>query len=380
MPIRHDQVLAVARRVIDRADREHPADLALRLVLREERGLTRGEYAKTSEAVFAYYRWHGWLKESDPLPDRINSALELMDVFQSEPGSFPEDELCDRAVPAWVKEEIEVTPEWTNALQSLPSLWLRAKKGQGTSLMQSLGLAEPAGPGNLSDALRYFGPEDLFRIPDFRAGTFELQDLSSQMVGLICAPMPGETWWDACAGEGGKALHLSDLMENKGLLWVSDRAEWRLRKLKHRAARAKMFNYRMAAWDGGSKLPTKTKFDGVLVDAPCSGLGTWHRNPHARWTTRLEDVHELAAVQLGLLNHAAISVKPGGKLIYSVCTLTRSETVKVVEQFGSAHPEMEMLGLANPLQPQGATGPSITYRTEECGGNGMFVAGWRRKG
>ncbi|MPN34050.1 Ribosomal RNA small subunit methyltransferase B [bioreactor metagenome] len=198
------------------------------------------------------------------------------------------------------------------------------------------------------------------------------------MVGLICAPKPGETWWDACAGEGGKALHLSDLMENKGLIWVSDRAEWRLRKLKQRAARAKMFNYRMAAWDGGLKLPTKTKFDGVLVDGPCSGVGTWHRNPHARWTTGLEDVRELAQVQLNLLNHAASAVKPGGKLVYSVCTLTRSETISVVEQFVAAHPEMETLELADPLRPVGATAPSITYRTEECGGNGMFVAGWRR--
>jgi 16S rRNA (cytosine967-C5)-methyltransferase len=378
MTIRHDQVLAVARRVIDRADREHPADHTLRLALREERGLTRPECGRISDAVFAFYRWQGWLKPTDPLPDRITAALEMMEVFQNEPGSFPEDELCERAVPAWVKEEIEVTPAWASALQAIPSLWLRAKKGQGASLMQSLGLAEAAGPGDLSDTLRYFGPEDLFRIPDFRAGSFELQDLSSQMVGLICAPKPGETWWDACAGEGGKALHLSDLMENKGLIWVSDRAEWRLRKLKQRAARAKMFNYRMAAWDGGLKLPTKTKFDGVLVDGPCSGVGTWHRNPHARWTTGLEDVRELAQVQLNLLNHAASAVKPGGKLVYSVCTLTRSETISVVEQFVAAHPEMETLELADPLRPVGATAPSITYRTEECGGNGMFVAGWRR--
>ncbi len=379
MPIRHDQVLAVARRVIDRADHEHPADQTLRLVLREERGLTRGEYARTSEAVFAYYRWFQWLKETDPLPDRINAALELMEVFQHEPGSFPEEELCERAVPAWVKDEIEITPAWAHALQSLPPLWLRAKKGQGPSLMRSLGLAEPAGPEELADALRYFGPEDLFRIPDFRAGSFELQDLSSQMVGLICAPVPGETWWDACAGEGGKALHLSDLMENRGLLWVSDRAEWRLRKLKQRAARSKMFNYRMAPWNGGLKLPTKTKFDGVLVDAPCSGIGTWHRNPHARWTTSPDDVRELGQVQLDLLNHAASAVKPGGKLIYSVCTLTRSETIDVVNKFAPDHPELQPLALTDPLHAKDPNS-SITYRTEECRGNGMFVVGWRRTG
>ncbi|MGC8000561.1 hypothetical protein ACP3XN_24520, partial [Salmonella enterica] len=83
-------------------------------------------------------------------------------------------------------------------------------------------------------------------------------------------------------------------MENSGLIWASDRAAWRLQKLKRRTARAKVFNYRVAMWDGGVKLPTKTKFDGVLVDAPCSGLGTWQRNPHARWTTTPGDVAELA--------------------------------------------------------------------------------------
>src|SRR5205823_5977071 len=127
----------------------------------------------------------------------------------------------------------------------------------------------------LPEALVYEGETDLFRTPEFHAGEFEIQDLSSQAVGWLCDPKPGETWWDACAGEGGKLLHLSDLMQNKGLIWASDRAAWRLQKLKRRTARAKVFNYRAALWDGGAKLPTKTKFDGVLVDAPCSGLGTW---------------------------------------------------------------------------------------------------------
>ena len=157
----------------------------------------------------------------------------------------------------------------------------------------------------MPDALVYEGETDLFKTPEFQAGEFEIQDISSQAVGLLCDPKPGETWWDACAGEGGKLLHLSDLMQNKGLIWASDRAAWRLQKLKRRTARAKAFNYRAALWEGGAKLPTKTKFDGVLVDAPCSGVGTWQRNPHARWTTTVEDVQELAEVQKRLLTNVA---------------------------------------------------------------------------
>ena len=102
------------------------------------------------------------------------------------------------------------------------------------------------------------------------------------------------------------------------------------------SVRAKAFNYRAAAWDGGPHLPTKTMFDGVLVDAPCSGVGTWQRNPHSRWTTAENDVRELAAVQSRLLDHAAKSVKPGGRLLYAVCTLTDAEIERYLRVFGSA--------------------------------------------
>jgi 16S rRNA (cytosine967-C5)-methyltransferase len=224
----------------------------------------------------------------------------------------------------------------------------------------------------LADAILYKGEEDLFRRPEFHAGEFEIQDIASQAVGWLCAPQPGETWWDACAGEGGKTLHLSALMENRGLIWASDRAEWRLKNLKRRAARAQVFNFRAASWDGGSKLPTKTKFDGVLVDAPCSGVGTWQRNPHARWTTTLPDVRELAAVQKRLLANVAGSVKPGGKLIYAVCTLTRAETTEVAADFSGRFPNFEPL----PLWESGAT---RFIWPQDLGGNGMFIAGWRRR-
>jgi 16S rRNA (cytosine967-C5)-methyltransferase len=230
----------------------------------------------------------------------------------------------------------------------------------------------------LPDAVQYKGEEDLFRRPEFHAGELEIQDIASQAVGWLCAPQPGETWWDACAGEGGKTMQLSDLMQNKGLIWASDRAEWRLKNLKRRAARAKVFNFRSQVWDGGAKLPTKTKFDGILVDAPCSGVGTWQRNPHARWTTTLQDVTELGAVQLQLLNNVAGSLKSNGKLIYSVCTLTQAETTDVVENFSKAHPELEPMALPE-ISPVVAVSTTVTIWPQDLGGNGMFIAGWRRK-
>jgi 16S rRNA (cytosine967-C5)-methyltransferase len=372
-------VFSLIERVLRAADREHPADDVLRLELKSRRDLEPGEATELSRAVFAYFRWRNWLNSGESLSSQIDRALELSDRFANAPEEFPDEELIARAVPGWLKDEMEISASWARSLQAEPKLWLRAQRGQGRALAARLGECRVFGEGRLEDTLEYFGPQDLFRTPEFHRGEFELQDVSSQAVGLICDPQPGETWWDACAGEGGKMLHLSALMENRGLIWASDRAAWRLQRLKRRAARAKVFNYRSVLWDGGPKLPTKTKFDGVLVDAPCSGTGTWHRNPHARWTVTAQDVKELSAVQQDVLLHAAASVKPGGKLVYAVCTLTRPETLTVVEALEKQIPEFERLTVANPLLSGAPAGREIWLWPKECGGNGMFVAVWRRK-
>ncbi|MBI3886235.1 MAG: RsmB/NOP family class I SAM-dependent RNA methyltransferase, partial [Opitutae bacterium] len=261
------------------------------------------------------------------------------------------------------------------------TLWIRTKQGLGAKVSASLGNCTPASlpqfPALSSQlsALSYSGLTDLYRTPEFQAGEFEIQDLASQLVSHACAPHPGETWWDACAGEGGKTLHLSDLMKNKGLLWASDRSKRRLDKLKTRAARAQVFNFRTAPWEGDAHLPTKGKFNGILVDAPCSGVGTWQRNPHARWTTTPKDVQELAVVQLSLLNHAAGSLKPNGRLIYAVCTLTRAETTAVAAAFTAAHPELEPA----PLSALGSPLSALTLWPHELNANGMFIAAWKKR-
>ena len=373
------KVLDLACLVIGKSSRDAPADSVLRETLRSQRGVTRDEGFRVSRIVFSYYRWLGWLNQEEPLREQIAHAQDLAERFGARPQSFSEEELVGRAVPAWVNKEMEVTPAWARALQSEPRLWLRARKGQGRALAARLGDTHLFGAGPLSDILEYRGIEDLFRTREFQAGEFELQDISSQAVSLACDPKPGETWWDACAGEGGKTLHLSELMENKGLIWATDRAAWRLQKLKQRAARARMFNYRTALWNGGRKLPTKTKFDGVLVDAPCSGTGTWGRNPHARWTTTPQDVKELGEVQKQLLANARAGLKPGGKLVYAVCTLTRAETVAVIESFEKQFKDFERSELSNPLEPGSTPLMPQWLLPQQFGGNGMFIAGWVKK-
>lgn len=325
--------------------------------------------------VFSYYRWLQWLDQGAALQDRIRQAMAIAERFKNNPLTVSDQELKARCLPLWAYEQIQATPELLRALQSEPKLWLRTKPGHKLQLWDFRVL----GQGTVSTTIEYFGKQDLFQTPEFHSGAFQIQDVSSQAVGLICAPAPGQTWWDACAGEGGKTLHLSDLMENKGLIWASDRSADRLRRLKIRAGKAKVFNYRAEVWDGGTRLPTKTRFDGVLVDAPCSGMGTWHRNPHARWTTESQDVQELAALQLKLLLNSVKALKPGGKLVYSVCTLSKAESDGVADAFEKQSPALQPLAVPDPLNQGRPHAARHWFLPQDLGGNGMFVATWTLK-
>lgn len=385
-------LLSHAARIIDQVSAEAPADYALRGELGRARHLDPEDKRDISRAVFTFYRWLNWLDFKASTQSRVASALDLQRKFDADPASIKTEALAARAVPDWLAAEWP-TPAagstendhplpaaYLRHLQADPALWIRVQKEFAASLPRSLGNLTPP-PDNLlpgwslpspTTALRYSGRIDLFKTSEFQQGVFEIQDLASQLVGYAAAPKPGETWWDTCAGEGGKTLHLSELMENKGLIWATDRNAGRLATLRKRAGRAQVFNYRTVTWNGGPFLPTKTKFDGILIDAPCSGVGTWQRNPHARWTTTLDDVSELAEIQLQLLTHAAPALKPGGRLVYAVCTLTQSETAKVADAFTAAHPELvpdSVLG----------QGPQLHLWPHELNANGMFIAAWKKK-
>jgi 16S rRNA (cytosine967-C5)-methyltransferase len=435
-----------AAHVLRRVTEDTPADAALRAELAANRRLRPGERRAVTRAVFAYYRWLQWLDRRDSLQNQVAAAQAFQARFDKNPASIKPETLAERAVPVWLREEFAPSADYLRQLQREPALWLRTRTGQTAAVARALGDCAPPPPaadvlgfgfrvlspesGNpnpepktqnpkpeaaLRAALRYTGSRDLFRTEAFKTGLFEIQDLASQLVGHACAPQPGQTWWDACAGEGGKTLHLADLMQNKGLVWATDRSARRLTLLQRRAARAQVYNYRSAAWDGSARLPTKTKFDGILVDAPCSGVGTWQRNPHARWTTMPADVRELAAIQRTLLEHVAPALKPGGRLLYAVCTLTRSETTAVAESFTAAHPEIEpspvFTAQLSTLNPSTGSGPSaltpppsalrppslslslsppfsptpslpssaLVLQPHELNANGMFLAAWTRR-
>jgi 16S rRNA (cytosine967-C5)-methyltransferase len=354
------------------------ADVVLRRELKKSGGLSRSDASFTARTVFGYFRWRGWLEESKPLAEQIAESRVLARRFEKDPHAFAESEMLARAVPSWISQEFPVEAPWVVSLQEKPKLWLRTKRGEAKEVSKDLSHCRPPRSGLPEDALEYQGVEDLFGTRIFSSGQFEVQDLSSQAIGWLCGPKPGETWWDACAGAGGKTLHLSQLMENKGLIWATDAVEWRLKELRRRAARARAFNFRARQWNGSPKLPVKTKFDGVLVDAPCSGIGTWQRNPHARWTLTSGDVDELVEKQKQILAHASEAVKPGGKLVYSVCTLTRRETHGVADWFENAFAHFGPLKQPNPLKDEMASSARHLFMAPEIPANGMFAAVWKR--
>src|SRR5271165_130732 len=238
-----------------------PADAALREYLSRTRSLGAVGRRSVSRAVFSYFRWLNWLEPGQSAQMRIVGALDRQARFERDPSSVKAEALGARAVPGWLAGEMDVTAAYLRHLQTEPALWIRSKMGASAEIARSLGSCErpvlsralPAA-AELT-ALRYRGTADLHKALGFQSGAFEIQDLSSQLVGHACAPKPGETWWDACAGEGGKALHLSDLMGNKGLLWATDRSLRRLSVLRRRAARAAVFNYRAKVWTGSEPAP-----------------------------------------------------------------------------------------------------------------------------
>lgn len=182
---------------------------------------------------------------------------------------------------------------------------------------------------------------NVFQLKAFREGYFEVQDEGSQLLPLLIDPKPTDKVLDACAGAGGKTLELAALMKNRGEILASDLNEFRIVELKKRARRAGAFNIRTKRIDFSKEVQEMKGiiFDKVLVDAPCSGIGTIRRNPGMKWSVTPETVKEISQKQLSILSQAARFVKKGAKLFYATCTLFRDENEAVVDQFVSKHNE-----------------------------------------
>jgi 16S rRNA (cytosine967-C5)-methyltransferase len=179
-------------------------------------------------------------------------------------------------------------------------------------------------------------------LPGFQEGWWMVQDSSAQLVTYLLDPQPGEVVIDACAAPGGKTTHIAELMGDKGTVWACDRSPSRLKKLTQNCDRLNLQSIKICAEDIRNIEKFTNIADRVLLDAPCSGLGTLHRHADARWRQTPETVQELSALQRELLEHTAKWVKAGGILVYATCTLHPLENERVIEAFLEKHPQWKI--------------------------------------
>ncbi|WP_426103300.1 RsmB/NOP family class I SAM-dependent RNA methyltransferase [Massilia sp. TSP1-1-2] len=203
--------------------------------------------------------------------------------------------------------------------------------------------------------LRVLKKPSLQNLPLFKSGAIEVQDEGSQVLSQIVGAKRGEMVVDFCAGAGGKTLALGALMRNTGRLYAFDISEKRLAKLKPRLARSGLSNVHpvQIAHERDAKIKRLAgKIDRVLVDAPCSGLGTLRRNPDVKWRQKVEAVAEMQVKQASILDGAARLLKGGGRLVYATCSLLNEENDFIVEQFLAAHPEFDLVPMSQVLAEQ----------------------------
>lgn len=196
---------------------------------------------------------------------------------------------------------------------------------------------------HIPQALRLIGSAGAIqRLPGFSEGWWTVQDSSAQLVGYLLDPQPNEVAIDACAAPGGKTTHIAELMEDKGIVWGCDKTASRLRRLKENAERLQLKSIHIRTGNATEAIFPVSSADRVLLDAPCSGLGTLHRRADARWQKTPQTVEELSVLQRELLEQVATWVKPAGILVYATCTLHQQENEGVIQPFLDRHPNWQI--------------------------------------
>ncbi|MFZ6691014.1 RsmB/NOP family class I SAM-dependent RNA methyltransferase [Undibacterium sp. SXout20W] len=364
-----------------------PADGTLSRYFREHPRLGSRERGVIAEAIYGLLRnksvYTSFSESGTGSPMRRLTLLGLADAVGVDSlGGLTEEETAwlervmqiDRThlpvtmkanVPAWIWEKLntrfgeEQALALTLALNTPAPLDLRVNAIKGNredviaSLAQAPILAEPT-PYSTS-GLRVIKKPSIQNLPLFKDGTIEVQDEGSQLLAQLVGARRGEMVADFCAGAGGKTLALGALMRNTGRLYAFDISEKRLAKLKPRLARSGLSNVHpvVIAHEKDAKVKRlAAKLDRVLVDAPCSGLGTLRRNPDVKWRQTPEGVAELNVKQASILASASRMVKPGGRLVYATCSILDEENEDIVNAFLAEHADFTLVPASKVLAEQ----------------------------
>ena len=364
-----------------------PADSILSRYFREHTRLGGRERGVIAEAVYGLLRnklvYTSFAESGSGASMRRLTLLGLADAVGVDAlGGLSEDETqwltrvmqIDRQMlpadlrsnlPAWLYTRlvelygVEETQQLTQTLNTPAPLDLRVNsiKANREQVIADLSaapiVAEPTPYAPL--ALRILKKPALQNLPVFKTGAVEVQDEGSQVLAQLVGARRGEMVVDFCAGAGGKTLALGAIMRNTGRLYAFDIADKRLAKLKPRLARSGLSNVHpvLIAHENDAKIKRLAgKIDRVLVDAPCSGLGTLRRNPDVKWRVRPESISELNVKQLSILNGAARLVKPGGRLVYATCSILDEENEGIVTQFLAANDAFTLVPMKDVLEEQ----------------------------
>lgn len=394
---------------------EYPADGVISHYFREQRQLGHADRGFVAETVYAVLRrWRslearcGWadhrllllaalvfdrgfnLREIEHLmrgEERdLLAKAKGFDLLGQPPAiqtDFP-DWLYGQLAAQYGAEEVQRLAASLNRPASLDLRINPMKISRETALEQLAASGIEGSPTPYSPlGIRLKGKPALSKNALFLDGSVEVQDEGSQLLGLLVAPRRGEMVVDFCAGAGGKTLLLGGLMRNTGRLYAMDVSEKRLSKLKPRLARSGLANIHpmRIEHEQDSKLKRLAgKADRVLVDAPCSGLGTLRRNPDLKWRQKAESVTEMAAKQAAILAAAARLVRPGGRLVYATCSLLSMENDAVVTAFLAQFPDFQLVPVQEVLkQDLGMSGPTLQLLPNLHGTDGFYAAVMERK-
>ncbi len=301
------------------------------------------------------------------------------------PLKFATDEL----VPGWFWQVCPIEDAaqrlaMVESLSSRPPIWSRAQNIETATAIELLNRVDV--PAKASD---YFSDTinlghksiNLNGLALYKEGKLEIQDLGSQVIGHICAPNESDLWWDTCSGAGGKSLQLRSLMlkqnaQSAGSIIASDIRRKPLEELAKRAKRAGFNGISVSPWKSDELPVPLAHFDGVLVDAPCSCIGTWRRNPDMRWIDAVEAVQDKPSLQLDILRRSSQAVKHGGTLVYATCSLSPLENEEVVNAFLAEQSEFTLALSTHPFT--GIETEMLTVFPFEADTDGMFVARMRR--
>lgn len=276
-------------------------------------------------------------------PIRISEGYDKIKSIRTIRESIPDwlDELGVNELGAAWDKEIHALNEQARVVLRTNTLKVSRDELQ-RQLEEEEGI-ETEAPRRLPDALILEERQNIFTRQQFKDGFFEVQDAGSQEIAPFLKAEPGMRIIDACAGGGGKSLHLASLMQNKGRIISMDTESWKLEELKKRARRAGASNIETRVIESSKTIKRLAEnADRLLLDVPCSGLGVLRRNPDAKWKLSPEFIDKVKETQKKILSDYCKMVKRGGKVVYSTCSILASENEKQVEVFLKENPDFKL--------------------------------------